>query len=138
MPDLLLIIVTFFALINEKDKAPVYGFFCGLLEDLYLGRFIGMNALAKCLTGFAVSKWRGNVFRENVIVGMITVMLATVFNSIIIGLLNLIRIYSFNWDAGLLLMIAIQLIYNGVLSGPLYIWYYHSSRHGLLRFTGER
>lgn len=138
MPDLLLVIVTFFALINEREKAPAYGFFCGLLEDLYFGRFIGMNALSKSLTAFAVSHWQGKVFRENIFVGMITVMLATIFNALVLVLLNFVRINTFNWDASLIVIVAVQLLYSGILSGPLYVWYYHSSRFGLLRFTGER
>ncbi len=138
VPDLLIIIVTFFALVNEREKAPAYGFFCGLIEDLYFGRFIGMNALAKGLTAFMITHWQGNVFRENILVGMVTVMLATAFNSVMLMLLNLVRLSTFNWDAGMLMMIFIQILYNGVLSGPLYIWYYNSSKFGVLRFTGER
>ena len=54
LPDMVLVFVVFFSVINGAASGTAYGFLCGLLEDLYLGRFIGLNAISKALTGFLV------------------------------------------------------------------------------------
>ena len=77
-PDLVLVFVTFFALFNTAKKGSGYAFFCGLLEDLYMGRFIGLNALSKGLTAYIVGKVQGNVFKENIFVGVLGVLVAMI------------------------------------------------------------
>ena len=52
-PDLLLILVIFNCIFHGPDQGSLFGFFVGLLEDLYLGHFIGLNALTKGLTSFS-------------------------------------------------------------------------------------
>lgn len=137
MPDILLILVVFFALLNGEKQGPVYGFFCGLLEDLYVGRFIGMNALSKCLTALVVGRLQGNVFKENIMVGISGVILGSLVNSFFVLLLSLVSLRNIHWDLGIMWMIGFQLIYNIVLAGPIYVWYYHSSRYGWLRYRGD-
>jgi rod shape-determining protein MreD len=137
VPDIVLIFVVFYALLNGSNKGALYGLVCGLLEDLYMGRFIGLNALSKAIVAYTVSKLQGNVFRENVIVGVITVMLSTLLNSLLWGLVALASFKVFNIDFSLFLGILYQTCYNTVLAIPLYIWYYKSTRTGILRTTGD-
>ena len=80
LPDLLLVFVIFYALLSDARNAAKYGFFCGLLEDLLLGRFIGMNALSKGLTAYIIGVLQGSVFNENLAVGMLSVLLGTLLN----------------------------------------------------------
>lgn len=135
---MLLIVVIFFSLFNEKRQAPVYGFFCGLFEDLYMGRFIGLNAIAKSLTAFLLSHLQGLVFKENVLVGMIAALAGTMVNALFMLLLSLFKYQAIHWDYSILLTILFQSLYNTLLSAPFYIWYYNSARYGALRNTGER
>jgi rod shape-determining protein MreD len=136
-PDLVLVFVTFFALFNEPGKGSFYAFFCGLLEDLYMGRFIGLNALSKGLTAYIVGRFQGSVFKENIFVGVIGVLIATVINSIFLFLLSVIVFEVFHIDIGMLYSILYQSIYNAVIAIPLYIWYYNSSKNGVLKIRGE-
>jgi len=137
VPDLVLIFVAFFALINGEKKATVYGFLCGLLEDLVLGRFIGMNALAKGLTAYILGKLQGNVFKENIMVGVLGVLLATCINTLSMFLMSLVVLPVFHMDLGLGMGIIYQIIYNIVLTVPLYLWYYNSSIYGRLSYDRE-
>jgi len=133
VPDLILIFVVFFAIINGSRTGFGYGFLCGLFEDLYLGRFIGMNALAKGLSAYLIGKLEVNVFKDNLMVGFGGVLLATVFNSILMLLLALITMPDLAIDKFILLDLSGQLVYNGLLSIPFYIWYYRAARNGLLK-----
>jgi rod shape-determining protein MreD len=137
VPDIILIFVVFYALFNGRGKGAIYGLACGLLEDLYMGRFLGLNALAKATVGYAVSKFQGNVFRENIIVGVITVVLGTLLNSVIVNLVALASFETFNVNTFLLISIMYQTCYNALLAIPLYIWYYHSTRTGTLKANGD-
>ncbi len=138
LPDLLLIFVVFFALINGARGGTVYGFLCGLFEDLYLGRFIGVNALSKAFTAYLIGYFQGRVFKENILVALIAVFSSTFINSFLLFILALFTHKIFHVDVNILFTVIYQSIYNTVLAIPLYLWYYNSSYRGMLKPTGER
>ncbi|MDD2619178.1 MAG: rod shape-determining protein MreD [Syntrophomonadaceae bacterium] len=137
IPDIVLIFVVFYSLLNNSSKGAAYGFLCGLLEDLYMGRFIGINALSKALTAYAIGRLQGNVFKENILVGVIAVLMGTVINSLLLVGISLAVSDIYNIDAGLFISIFLQCVYNSIIAVPAYIWYYNSSHNGWLRNTGE-
>lgn len=136
-PDLVLVFVTFFALFNKVEKGTAYAFACGLLEDLYMGRFIGLNALSKGLTAYILGRVQGNVFKENIFVGLLSVLIATALNSLFLFLLSIVVFEVFHIDAGMLNSILYQAAYNAVVAVPLYIWYYNSAKNGVLKTPGR-
>lgn len=138
LPDLVLVFVVFFALINGARGGTIYGFLCGLLEDLYLGRFIGVNALSKAFTAYLVGHFQDRVFKENILVALIAVFFSTFINSLLVFFLALFTHDTFNVDMNIVVTVIYQSIYNTVLAVPLYLWYYKSSYQGILRSTGER
>lgn len=137
VPDMVLIFVVFYALFNGSSKGTVYGLLCGLLEDLYIGRFIGLNAISKAIVAYAVSRFQVNVFRENIMVGVVTVVASTVLNGILMFLIALASFKIFNVNLSILNTMLYQTFYNMVLAVPLYAWYYHSNHNGLLRSGGD-
>lgn len=137
VPDLVLIFVIFFALLNGTKKGSVYGVLCGLLEDLYLGRFIGINAISKGFTAFIIGKLQGNVFKDNILVGAIGVIVGTLINAGILFILAFITFDFFNVDSYIFIHVLYQTVYNTTIAIPLYLWYYRSSSRGLLR-SGDR
>lgn len=136
IPDLVLIFVAFHALFNGERRGTIYGVLCGLLEDLYLGRFLGMNALAKGLTAYLLGKAQGTVFKENLLVGILAVLAGTLINSLAVSLFLLLsgvhRLGSEIWWS-----LLYQSLYNMLLSAPIYLWYYRSNYDGWLRHGGE-
>lgn len=138
LPDIVLVTVVCYSILNGARKGAVYGFLCGLLEDLYMGRFIGINALSKSLTAYIIGSLQGNVFRENLMVGVLGVFIATLINSGFLFLLSLLSMEVFHFDTSILSNILYQNIYNVLIATPVYIWFYNSSKHGILGLTGER
>ncbi|HZK44148.1 MAG TPA: rod shape-determining protein MreD [Syntrophomonadaceae bacterium] len=138
LPDLILIFVVFLALLNKPRNAFFYGFLCGLLEDLYIGSFIGINALAKGATAYLISRLGRNVFKDNILIGIITVMFGTIINGVFLVLLSLISYNVFHLDINILPNMLYQSIYNILLATPIYAWYYHSTKDGVLRPYGGR
>jgi len=138
LPDLVLVFVIFYALLSDAGKAAKYGFFCGLLEDLLLGRFIGMNALSKGLTAYIIGVLQGSVFKENLAVGMLSVLIGTVLNFFFLFVLSLFLMVMIDLNQEVFITLFYHAIFNLLLATPLYVWYYNSFRYGLLRPNRER
>jgi rod shape-determining protein MreD len=98
-PDLLLLLVIFNSLFQGPLKGTVFGFFIGLLEDIYSGKYIGMNALAKGLTSLFFGWLTEGAFRENLLVPVLSSFLGGIFNGVIVILLG--KMAGLNWDWGL-------------------------------------
>lgn len=137
IPDLILILVVCHALFNGVYRGTIYGVLCGLLEDLYIGRFIGMNAISKGVTAYVAGRLQGNVFKENIMVGIIGVIGGTLLNFVLLFVLSVLNFAKFNLDHSILIELGYQLLYNTILTVPTYIWFYHSSHSGWLRETEE-
>ncbi len=138
VPDLVLVFIIFYALLNGAEKGARYGLLCGLLEDLYTGRFIGMNTLSKAATAYIIGRLQHQVFTENVAVGVISVIVGSIINSLLLLVLAWAYFAAFNIDLGLFINFVYQVIYNVLLTTPIYIWFYQSSKRGLLQETGDR
>ncbi len=137
IPDMLLVIVIIHAFIQKPGKSTIYGFLCGLIEDLYMGRFIGINALSKGLTAYIISKLQGYLFRENLIVGIIVVFIGTILNAVCLFLLNIVVADVFHLDGRIITSIFFQSIYNMLIAVPIYMWYYNSTKKGILKPGGD-
>ncbi len=133
LPDLVLVFVIFYALLNDAKKAGCYGFLCGLLEDLLLGRFIGINALAKGLTGYIIGALQGHVFKENLAVGVLSVLVGTFLHLIFLFVISLLSTAVFELNQGVFITLFYQALLNSILAVPLYVWYYNSFRFGFLK-----
>ena len=131
-PDILLIFVVFYALLYKISAATTYGFLCGLLEDLFVGSMIGANALAKGVAAYVISRLQVQVFKENLLVGVLGVFIATFINSLIIILISLAAGKNILFNNALLWGVSFQTLYNIVLAAPAYLIYHNSSRNGWL------
>lgn len=138
MPDLVLVFAVFYALLNDARSAAGYGFLCGLLEDLLLGRFIGTNALAKGATAYIIGILQGNVFKENLVVGVLSVLIGTFLNLTFLFLVSLASTVVFELNQAVFINLFYQALFNMLLATPLYVWYYNSSRFGFLRSNRGR
>lgn len=66
LPDLVLMVVVFVALLSGYLEATILGFAAGICQDAYTPADLGLNALAKSLVGFAVGAVRGGLLAEAV------------------------------------------------------------------------
>ena len=87
-PDFLLLLAVFHAMFSGAFAGGISGFLIGLAEDLFYGRFIGLNALSKgvvCLLCGTLSK---SIFKENMWVPVINVLIASLLNNALIFILG--------------------------------------------------
>lgn len=99
-PDLLLIVTVFNSIFDGPRRGAYTGFGLGLLEDLYIGRFIGMNALIKGIAGFLSGRLTQGAFRENMWVPVLMVIVNSGLNILLYFVLG--RILGERWDLDLL------------------------------------
>ena len=52
-PNLLIILTSAYGFMKGKKEGMAVGFFCGLLEDIFFGRLLGMHALIYRYIGYA-------------------------------------------------------------------------------------
>ena len=72
-PDLVMLLVIYIALHQKPLVGLAYGFGCGLIADMYLGRYIGLYAFILAVVALLVSFIQKKWYRENVILTMILV-----------------------------------------------------------------
>ncbi len=110
-PDIVLVLVVYFSILQGVGKGGILGFSLGLLEDICLGRFIGMNALAKGATGLFVGWMAGRTFSENLLVPIVSLFIGTIFNQFVYMVLG--KMMGLDWTLELWLWKALPLaIYN--------------------------
>lgn len=52
-PNLMIILTSSFGFMGGKKEGMAVGFFCGLLEDVFFGRLLGMHAMIYMYIGYA-------------------------------------------------------------------------------------
>lgn len=83
-PDLPLMVTVSMSLIFGREAGITVGFFSGLLWDLLTAQFFGMHTLAKLITGYAVGSFEKKVFKENPILPMAAIFLATFAHELVL------------------------------------------------------
>ena len=99
VPNTILIIIVCYALLRDDVEGAILGFCAGLLQDLLFGQVIGISAFLMMMTGFLCGKPFKDFYKENYIVPLIMVALASVayetafyiINFLLLGRINFIR-----------------------------------------------
>ncbi|MCD8363138.1 MAG: rod shape-determining protein MreD [Lachnospiraceae bacterium] len=74
-PNLLIVLVSSYGFMRGKREGMFVGFFCGLLEDIFYGRLLGMHALLYLCIGYANGYFNSIFYGEDIKlpIGLITV-----------------------------------------------------------------
>lgn len=82
-PDLLLMLVVSVGLLKGKEAGVGIGFFSGLLQDVAVGGFLGLNMLAKLVNGYVFGMVERKVFKEHILLPLMTIAVATVLHQVV-------------------------------------------------------
>jgi rod shape-determining protein MreD len=83
-PDLMVILLVALVLERGPVLAVVIGFLLGFLQDLGNASFLGMNALAKSILAYGISRLGGGLLPENALYKGFIIFAASLLNDIII------------------------------------------------------
>ncbi len=120
MPDLILVLVVFTALFSSAFTGGVVGFTAGLVQDLIIGRYLGLCAFSGLLVGWLVGELESRFYKENPLVPVILVFIATFVYDLVYYLgRGLCGSFPFSLSyAGRSMLL--EAVYNMVLSVVLY------------------
>lgn len=65
-PNLMIIVTSSFGFMGGKKQGLWVGFFCGLLEDIFYGRLLGMHAMLYMYIGYANGYFRRIFYGEDI------------------------------------------------------------------------
>ncbi len=65
-PDLVMLVVVLGSFFRGTRTGAFLGFTGGIVEDLFSGNYIGLNALAKMAAGYLAGAAGGRLYRENI------------------------------------------------------------------------
>ncbi|MCD8241473.1 MAG: rod shape-determining protein MreD [Lachnospiraceae bacterium] len=73
-PNLLIVLVSSYGFMRGKREGMFVGFFCGLLEDIFYGRLLGMHALLYMFIGYGNGYFNSIFYGEDIKlpIGLIT------------------------------------------------------------------
>lgn len=118
-PDLLLLVVVSAGLLLGREHGVGMGFFAGLLQDLASGNIFGVSVLSKTATGYLAGLMERKVFKERVLLPLLAVVIATVFNNAI--MLVLLFFFGFAVDMPAAVDNTLFVLgYNAVLAIPVH------------------
>ena len=83
-PDLMVILLVALVLERGPVLAVIIGFLLGFLQDLGNASFLGMNALAKSVLAYGVSRVGGGLLPENVLYKGFIIFAACLVNDIVV------------------------------------------------------
>jgi len=115
-PDLLLLLLLFYALETGAGRGTALGLLYGLMEDLYTGRFVGLNAVIKMLLGYLFGWGRDRLNADNPWVPVSLAWGATLAGGVMFLLLGPLGGMDYPWPAALAAVILPASIYNASLA----------------------
>ncbi|MFZ3100843.1 MAG: rod shape-determining protein MreD [Desulfitobacteriaceae bacterium] len=132
-PDLVMLLVIYLALHHRLFTGAMCGLGVGILEDLYLGRFVGMYAFAlfmvALLSGWLAQRW----YRENFLLINLLVFVVSFVGQLFVAFLSLGA--GLQWSFGDILWVAAGVsIYNAILVPTTYPFIHRSFLYGWLRY----
>jgi len=120
VPDLVLIIAVSYGLLKGPWYGGIVGLTAGLLSDLYAGGLIGVGALNKMLSGFLAGLLEKTIFKDNLLIPAISLLVATVFHEFLFFLIG----GALGWHFGAILSIIPRIfvlaLYNAALAPLVY------------------
>ncbi|MEE2754111.1 MAG: rod shape-determining protein MreD [Candidatus Latescibacterota bacterium] len=82
-PDILLIVIVYIGIRSGQLEATIFGFVSGLLLDVYNPEFMGVNACANSVVGFAAGYSRVGIVAEDLRVQVLALLFASLFHDLI-------------------------------------------------------
>ena len=127
-PDFVLILTVFYAIFNGYKKGAIMGMSLGLLEDLMIGRFIGVNIICKGLIGIIFGSLQRSLYKDNFLVPLLCMLVASLLNSFVYFLVSAVIGGSFYfWDMAIS---AVPVALYTMCFAPLfYVIVYLMNRH---------
>jgi len=131
-PDLVLILVVFNAFLKGSRHGAMVGFLGGLMEDLAVGSYIGMNALVLMAAGYLVGLAESKLYKDSSFIVLVLVWLSAMFTQIFSYVMLSFMGVHIPLGIALFRVTLPSAIYTAVLVLFFYRRFFRSNQEGLL------
>lgn len=119
-PNLIIMIIVYFALIRGSVEGAIVGLFAGVLMDILAGRVFGLHSLIGMYIGILAGNFNKRFFKDNYLVALLFTFLFSFLYEFLFYILNF-----FIWGETRILyvlqnIIIPEAVYNCILAIPVY------------------
>lgn len=118
--DLMLLLTVSFAFLRGAKQGAFMGFSVGLMQDLAMGTYFGVNTLARTLMGLLFGQFSDRVFKEQFFLPVLASVAVTILNYFILALLMVLLGYRFNLESHMQQMLVPMLLYQLAFAYPVH------------------
>lgn len=115
-PDLVLLLVVTYSVVQGGEEGLIAGLLGGLMVDVLSAIPFGTATVSMGLIGLATGLGEANVYRANLITPLVTVFLATIFYHSVLMLTMQAVGWSVEWISTLALQTVPGAVFNGLLA----------------------
>lgn len=125
-PDLVMLLVIFYAIGNGPRKGAIFGLIAGLVQDLFAAKFLGLHAIMKLVIGLFSGTLEKRVYKENVFVPAFLSIFVTYFQEASYIVMRQLAGFLNRPDANIPFLEAVSIlaVYNFFLAILGYAFYY--------------
>lgn len=135
VPNTSLIIVVIFALLKGKYSGAFTGLIAGLLQDIFFGGVIGINAFIYFAIGYMAGLLDDKVFKENLVLPFLTILSATAIYNIMYYLFMLFLSIDVSFIVMIKGILLKEMIYNSTVAILMYKKILKHYREPSIKFT---
>jgi len=119
-PDTALIFIVGYGILRGDVEGAIFGFFAGLLQDIFSGGPLGMFALMGFIVGYISGKPFRDFFKDNYLLPFFIVFFAVIAQQFVIYVASYLFLGYTSLPHFALTIILPKTIYTVILSIPLY------------------
>lgn len=127
-PNLMVIVTSSFGFMRGKKEGLWVGFFCGLLEDIFYGRLLGMHAMIYMYIGYANGYFNHIFYEEDIKLPIFLISVSELVYGLSTYLIMFMMRSRFAFVYYLMRIILPELLYTIVITLVLYRFLYAVSR----------
>ncbi len=124
LPNTALLIVITVSVIYGKKEGVTAGVICGILQDIFFSKALGINLLIYLSIGYIIGGLENKVFKDNYVTPLLFIIFTTVYyHSIYFVFMHFLR-HSINYITVLQGTILPETIYNCIVGTVFYRIFY--------------
>ncbi|MGI6360954.1 MAG: rod shape-determining protein MreD [Bacillota bacterium] len=120
-PNLLIFFVVFYAIYRDPPQAVLIAVIIGLIEDLMIGRYIGLSIISYAAVAFAISYFKVRFYHENLLSPIIVIFTGSLVAGFLYVLLSQLVGLSLPFGATFGLQVLPQALYNAAITLLIYV-----------------